>query len=78
MVRHRRDSDETDYLGTLEDLDSRIADVFTLLDEVEGKVNALNDSYDSFEASLDNLEETAEGKYLISLSEFHIQLNVLV
>ena len=78
MVRHRRDSDETDYLGTLEDLDSRIADVFTLLDEVEGKVNASNDSYDSFQASLDSLEETAEGKYLISLSEFHIQLNVLV
>ena len=78
MVRHRRDSDETDYLGTLEDLDSRIADVFTLLDEVEGKVNALNDSYDSFEASLDNLEETAEGKYFFSFSDFHIQPNVFV
>ena len=78
MARYRRDTDEIDYLSTLEDLDSRIADVFTLLDEVEGKVNALNDSYDSFEASLDSLAETAEGKYLISLSEFHIQLNVLV
>ena len=78
MARYKRDTDEIDYLSTLEDLDSRISDVFTLLDEVEGKVNALNDSYDSFEASLDNLEETAEGKYLISLSEFHIQLNVLV
>ena len=66
MARYRRDTDESDqYLTTLEDLDSRIADVLTSLAAVSGKINSLNNSYDSFEASLDSLEETAERKYFI-------------
>ena len=65
MARYRRDTDEDDYLSTLEDLDSRISDVLTSLAAVSGKINSLNDSYDSFETSLDHLEETAEGKFLI-------------
>ena len=65
MTRYRRDTDEDDYLSTLEDLDSRISDVLTSLAAVSGRIDALNDSYDSYEASLDYLEETAEGKFLI-------------
>ena len=65
MTRYRRDTDEDDYLSTLEDLDSRISDVLTSLAAVSGKINSLNDSYDSFETSLDHLEETAEGKFLL-------------
>ena len=65
MARYRRDTDENDYLNTLEDLDSRITDVLTSLAAVSGKIDSLNNSYDSFEASLDSLEETAERKFLI-------------
>ena len=72
MARYRRDTDENDYLNTLEDLDSRIADVLTSLAAVSGKIDSLNNSYDSYEASLDSLEETAERKFfhLRSISEF--------
>ena len=72
MARYRRDTDENDYLNTLEDLDSRIAVVLTSLTAVSGKIDSLNNSYDSFEASLDSLEETAERKFfhLRSISEF--------
>ena len=65
MARYRRDTDENDYLNTLEDLDSRITVVLTSLAAVSGKIDSLNNSYDSFEASLDSLEETAERKFLI-------------
>ena len=65
MARYRRDTDENDYLNTLEDLDSRITVVLTSLAAVSGKIDSLNNSYDSFEASLDSLEETAERKFFI-------------
>ena len=69
MVRHRRDVDESGFLATLEDLEDRITITLKLLTAIPDRVNALNDSYESLEASLDNLEETALRK-LIALKIF--------
>ena len=68
MVRHRRDVDESGFLATLEDLEDRITVTLNLLTAVPGRVNALNDSYESLEASLDVLEKTALRK-LITLNK---------
>ena len=69
MVRHRRDADESGYLATLEDLEDRITITLKVLTAIPDRVNALNDSYESLEASLDDLEETALRK-LIALKIF--------
>ena len=69
MVRHRRDVDESGFLATLEDLEDRITITLKVLTAIPNRVNALNDSYESLEASLDNLEETALRK-LIALKIF--------
>ena len=69
MVRHRRDADESGYLATLEDLEDRITATLKVLTAIPNRVNALNDSYESLEASLDDLEETALRK-LIALKIF--------
>ena len=64
MVRQRRDAGESDFLATLEDLEDRIAITLNLLTAVPDRVNALNDSYESLEASIDDLEETALRKLI--------------
>ena len=69
MVRHRRDVDESGFLATLEDLEDRITITLKVLTAIPDRVNALNDSYESLEASLDDLEETALRK-LIALKIF--------
>ena len=69
MVRHRRDVDESGFLATLEDLEDRITATLKVLTAIPNRVNALNDSYESLEASLDDLEETALRK-LIALKIF--------
>ena len=69
MVRHKRDVDESGFLARLEDLEDRIKVTLNLLTAVPDRVNALNDSYESLEASLDDLEETALRK-LIALNIF--------
>ena len=69
MVRHKRDVDESGFLARLEDLEDRITVTLNLLTAVPDRVNALNDSYESLEASLDDLEETALRK-LIALNIF--------
>ena len=78
MARYRRDTDENDYLNTLEDLDSRITDVLTSLAAVSGKIDSLNNSYDSFEASLDSLEETAERKFFICNRFQNFPINLIL
>ena len=78
MARYRRETDEDDYLNTLEDLDSRISDVLTSLAAVPGKISALNESYDSFETSLDYLEETAEGKFFNFNRFQNLQVNLML
>ena len=62
VTRFRRDGDENDYLTTLNDLDSRLSDTFTSLATIPDKINALNESYNSFELFLDDLEEAALGE----------------
>ena len=69
MVRNRRDADKSGFLATLEDLEDRITITLKLLTAIPDRVNALNDSYESLEASLDDLEETALRK-LIALKIF--------
>ena len=69
MVRNRRDADKSGFLATLEDLEDRITATLKVLTAIPNRVNALNDSYESLEASLDNLEETALRK-LIALKIF--------
>ena len=69
MVRHRRDADESGFLATLEDLEDRITVTLNLLTAIPDRVNALNNSYESLEASLDDLENTALRK-LIALKIF--------
>ena len=64
MIRHRRDADESGFLVTLEDLEHRIRITLDLLTAVPDRVNALNDSYESLEASIDDLEETALRKLI--------------
>ena len=64
MVRQRRDAGESDFLATLEDLEDRITVTLNLLTAVPDRVNALNDSYESLEASIDDLEETARRKLI--------------
>ena len=74
MVRHRRDADESGFFAILEDLEDRITVTLNLLTAVPDRVNALNDSYESLEASLDDLEETALRK-LIALKTL-VSINV--
>ena len=62
ISRFRRNDDENDYLTTLNDLDSRISDVLTSLAAIPDKINALNDSYNSLDTYLDDLEEAALGE----------------
>ena len=64
MVRNRRDADKSGFLATLEDLEDRITVTLNLLTAVPDRVNALNDSYESLEASIDDLEETALRKLI--------------
>ena len=62
IARYRRNADENDYLAILNDLDSRMSDVITTLATIPDKVNALNESYNSLNAHLDDLEEAALGE----------------
>ena len=62
IARYRRNIDENDYLTTLNDLDSRISDVLTALAVIPDKVNSLNDSFNSIEIDLDDLEATTLGE----------------
>ena len=64
MVRQRRDADESGFLAILEDLEDRIAITLNFLTAVPDRVNALNDSYESLKASIDDLEETALRKLI--------------
>ena len=61
-ARYRRKADETDYFTTLNDLDSRMYDVLTSLATIPDKFNALNESFNSFELYLDDLEITTLGE----------------
>ena len=61
-ARYRRKADETDYFTTLNDLDSRMYDVLTSLATIPDKFKALNESYNSFEIYLDDLEEATLGE----------------
>lgn len=80
MARYKRDTDEDDYLATLEDLEDRITVTLSLLAAVPDRVNAVNDSYESFETVLDELEETALRKLAMSIIvlEFSVQLNFVI
>ena len=62
VTRFRRNGDKSDYLTTLNDLDSRLSDAFTSLATIPDKINVLNESYNSFELFLDDLEEAALGE----------------
>ena len=62
IVRYKRNDDENQYLTTLNDLDNRISDVLTSLAAMSNKFHALNDSYSSLEAYLNDLAETALGE----------------
>ena len=71
LSRNARDINDTvedNYFAYLEDLDARITTIFNLLQSVPNRVNALNDSYHSFETSLAELEATADRKLAISFS----------
>ena len=61
IYRFRRNGDEN-YLTTLNDLGSKISDVLTSLAAIPDKINALNDSYNSLDTYLDDLEEAALGE----------------
>ena len=73
IARYRRSIDENDYVTTLNDLDSKISDVLTALAAIPDKVNALNDSFNSMETYLDDLEATTLGE-LSFLSHWFIKL----
>ena len=72
IARYRRNIDENDYLTTLNDLDNSISDVLTALAAMPDKVNALNDSFNSMEIYLDDLEATTLGE-LSYLSHWFIK-----